>query len=84
MAYDMEKVREVAARSGLPLDYLARLNVAESTPEDPRGDGALLRQMIVVFDHYLAKSLNGANAAEDLEAFGFAETAEVLRSRHGL
>lgn len=81
MAYDMDKVREMAARSGLPLDYLARLNAAESTPDDPRGEDALLRQMIVVFDHYLAKSLAGDDAASSLQAFGFVETAEALR-RH--
>ncbi|MEU6899449.1 MULTISPECIES: hypothetical protein [Streptomyces] len=81
MAHDMEKVREMAARSGLPLDYLARLNAAESTPDDPHGEGALLRQMIVVFDHYLAKSLTGDSAVEDLAAFGFTETAAALASR---
>lgn len=84
MAYDMDKVREAAARSGLSVEYLSRLVAAESTPDDPRGDGALIRQMIVVFDHYLAKSLTGANAAKDLEAFGFTETAAILQSRHGL
>lgn len=84
MAYDMDRVREAATQSGLPFDYLSRLAAAEFTAQDPRGDGALIRQMIVVFDHYLAKSLTGAHAAEDLAAFGFTETAEVLRSQHGL
>lgn len=81
MAYDMDRVREAAETSGLSFDYLSRLLAAESNPDDPRGDGALLRQMIVVFDHYLAKSLTGGSPAEDLAAFGFTETAAALASR---
>ncbi|MFJ6348681.1 hypothetical protein ACIQKB_04290 [Streptomyces sp. NPDC092046] len=81
MAYTMEELRAAADRSGLPFDYLARLAAAEATPEDPRGEGALVRQMIVVFDRYLAKSLTGPDPIEDLKSFGFVETAGVLEAR---
>jgi len=81
MTYDTDRVREAAEKSGLPFDYLSRLVSAECTPDDPRGEGALLRQMIVIFDHYLAKSLNGDSPAEGLAAFGFTETAAALASR---
>ncbi|MER7517764.1 hypothetical protein [Streptomyces sp. NPDC126499] len=81
MAYDMEQRREAAERSGVPFEYLARLVAAESTPDDPRGDGALIRQMTVVFDHHLAKALIGPDPIEDLKRFGFVETAEILEAR---
>ncbi|HEY9372599.1 hypothetical protein [Streptomyces sp.] len=81
MAYDMDRVREASEKSGVPFDYLARLIAAETSPDDPRGEGALVRQMTVVFDHYLAKSISGPNPIEDLKRFGFTETAEILDAR---
>ncbi|KKZ74821.1 hypothetical protein VO63_05035 [Streptomyces showdoensis] len=65
----------------MPFGYLTRLAAAESTPDDPRGEGALVRQMTVVFDHYLAKALVGPDPIEGLKRFGFIETAAILEAR---
>jgi hypothetical protein len=79
MAYNMNALREAAARSGLPFDYLSRLASAEDfDPQDPEGNTTLAKQLTIVFDHYVAKCLASADPAAALRQAGFSEAAGAL------
>lgn len=79
MAYNMNALREAADRSGLPFDYLSRLaSVEDFDPQDPEGNTTLVKQLTIVFDHYVAKCLASADPVAALRRAGFTETADAL------
>ncbi|MYX67338.1 hypothetical protein K388_05607 [Streptomyces sp. KhCrAH-43] len=79
MAYNSETLHAAANRSGIPFDYLARLQAAEAFDlDDPDGNNVLEKQMTVIFDHHLAKLLSSSDPVAALRSAGFTEAADAL------
>ncbi|MFI1485805.1 hypothetical protein [Streptomyces sp. NPDC020747] len=79
MAYTSEELRTTSERAGIPLDYLTRLVAADDhDPQDPDGNHVLLKKLVVVFDHHVAKCFASPDPVGALRQFGFEETADAL------
>jgi hypothetical protein len=66
-------------RAGLSFDYLKRLSVAaDCDSSDPEWGAITEKQIVVVFDHHMAKCFAGPDPLSRLRSMGFIEVADAI------
>jgi hypothetical protein len=79
MAYTDDELRNASNRAGISFDYIKRLSAAaDCEPSDPEWGSVTEKQIVVIFDHHIAKCFTKPDPLGSLREMGFIEVADAI------